>query len=171
MKTLLLLGLILGTVCSGQEIIRKKAVLILPDEIECPRGGARYLTGHIGIRWDEQEPVELNVWRNSSGKNGTAAHYRLKVELTVYDEAGSELQRQFFVSIPPIPDGTTTLRPGEYRKFPFFLWNGQVVFPRPGNYCAVVTFYEAWTGKKNVQFTTNRRWFKVVDADPKKPDA
>lgn len=54
------------------------------------------------------------------------------------------------------------------REWVFYVWNGSVVFPHAGDYYAVATFDSAWTGETNVVFTTNKRWFKVVEAAPKK---
>lgn len=163
MKSFYLLGLLACAVYSAEGIREKKAVLILPDQIECKSGSGRYLSGEIGIRWDENEPLELNTWRRSDSKGGPSSA-KVMVDIRVYDEGGKEMDRQFFVSIPPIPDGRLVMRKGEYRRLGFFLWNGRIVFPKPGNYSAVVTLREAWSGKTNVSFVSNRRWFRVVEA-------
>ena len=170
MKFLFAFGLLLILPGLGQELLRKPAVLILPDQIECKSGSGRYLTGEIAIRWDGRDPLTINIWNRRDPEKGGAPLDQVMVDLKVFDESGKELDREFFMSIPPMPDGNAVINPGEYKKLRFFLWNGQVVFPRPGDYCAVVTLQEAWTGKTNVVFTTNKRWFKVIEPMGKKGD-
>jgi hypothetical protein len=118
----------------------------------------------MAFRWDESEPVDISVWRDPVLGNED----RLLVRISVFDEDGREMEQQYFVSIPPMPDGTVRVGKAEYRKFRVFVWNGAVVFPRTGNYYAVATFDDAWIGKLNVQFTTPKRWFRVVES-PSKP--
>ena len=162
-SSVLWLGLLLPTICLAEGKFHKAAVLILPDKIECVSGVTHYLSAEIGFRWEENEPLKINFWRNpKSGKSD-----QLLGDLEVFDEKGRKLERQFFVSIPPMPDGEIVIKRGEYRQLGFFIWNGGVIFPRPGNYYAVATFDSAWTGEVNVVFTTNKRWFKVVEALPK----
>jgi hypothetical protein len=157
------LGFLLPAICLGEGILHKTAVLVLPDQIECRSGVAYYLSGEIGLRWDGTDPLKINVWRNSkSGKPD-----QLLCDLDVFDEAGRKVEQQFFVSIPPMPEGEMVIERDKYKQLRFFIWNGGAVFPRPGNYCAIATFDSAWTGKTNVVFTTNKRWFKVVEAPPK----
>ena len=164
MKSTLWLCLLLPTICFGEGILHKTAVLILPDEIECRSGSGQFLSAEMGFRWDETAPLKINVWWNSkSGKSD-----ELLGDIEVFDEGGRKLDRQFFVSIPPMPSGELIINRGEYKRFGVFVWNGSVVFPRPGNYYAIATFDSAWTGKTNVVFTTNKRWFKVIEAPPKK---
>lgn len=153
--------------CLGVERLDKAAVLILPEHIECKIGSGHYLAGEIGFRWDGSEALKIHVWKDPDAEKNPKEPRHVMGALRVFDETGKELDRLFFVSIPPIPDGEAVIKSGEYRQFGFFSWNGSVVFPRPGNYYAVATFGDAWTGEKNVVFTTSKRWFKVVEAPPK----
>jgi hypothetical protein len=162
--SLCLLCLFLAKSGCGADQLRKAAVLILPDSIECRIGAARSLSGEIAIRWDESEPVKISLWRDFELGKGD----RLLARISVFDEDGREMEQQYFVSIPPMPDGTVIVGKAEYRKFRVFVWNGAVVFPRPGNYYAIATFEDAWMGELNVQFTTPKRWFRVVES-PSKP--
>ena len=148
--------------------MHKTAVLILPDQVECKSGTGYSLSGEIGFRWDGPEPLKINVWQNPKSRKASDATNHLLGDLVVFDELGRKLEQLIFMSIPPIPDGERIINRGEYRRFGFFIWNGSVVFPRPWNYYAVATFAEAWAGKTNVVFTTSKRWFKVVEAPPKK---
>lgn len=162
------LCLLLPPLCFGASILHKTAVLILPDQVECKSGSGHYLSGEIAFRWDGPDPLRINVWRDPNSEKETDEPNHLLGRLEVFDETGKELERQFFVSIPPMPDGEQVIKRGEYRRLGFFIWNGSVVFPHPGNYYAIATFHDAWTGKTNVVFTTSKRWFKVVEAPPKK---
>ncbi|MBI2813469.1 MAG: hypothetical protein HYX71_04240 [Opitutae bacterium] len=156
--------MLLPTFCFGSGVLRKPAVLIMPDLVEFRAGSVYLLRAEIGFRWDEQEPLKINVWqREKSGKREW-----LLGDVQIFDENGRELERQFFMSIPPMPDGEVVIYPGEYKRLGFFVWNGSVIFPRSGNYYVIATFNDAWMGKKNVIFTTSKRWFKVVEAPPKK---
>ena len=157
------LCVLLPTICFGGGVLRKPAVLIMADLVEYRTGSGYLLRAEMGFRWDEQESLKINVWqREKSGKQDW-----LLGDVQIFDEDGRELERQFFVSIPPMPDGETVIHSGEYRRLGFFVWNGSVIFPRPGNYYAIATFNDAWMGKKNVIFTTSKHWFKVIEAPPK----
>ncbi len=63
-----------------------------------------------------------------------------------------------------MPDGEMVINRGEYKRLGLFIWNGGAVFPGPGNYYAIATFSDAWTGDTNVMFTTGKRQFKAVEA-------
>jgi hypothetical protein len=169
-KNLALLGLyvLFSTLCLCADVLHKTAVLILPEQVECKLGSGYFLSGEMGIRWDESDPLTISVWRDPKSAIETDEPNYLPCDLEVFDEAGKKLERRFFVSIPPMPEGVQVIKRGEYRRLGFFIWNGSVVFPRPGNYYAIATFRDAWTGTTNVVFTTTRRWFKVAEAPPKK---
>lgn len=148
----------------GGDALRKRAVLNIPEPIEYRTGKSYLLTAKIGIRWDEPAELNIKVWRDEK----TGRTDRLLGEIEVFDETGNKLNREFFVSIPPMPDGEISLRPGEFREFVFFVWNGSVTFPRPGNYYVIATYRDAFVGKTNVIFTTSKCWFKVGEATSKK---
>ena len=122
----------------------------------------------MAFRWDEPNPLKIWVWRDPESKKESDTPNHLQGDLEVFDETGEKLEQHFFVSMPPPPDSEIVINGGEYRRFGFFIWNGSVVFPRPGTYYAVATFRHAWTGKINVVFTTSKRWFIVGEAPPKK---
>ena len=88
------------------------------------------------------QTTKNNVWRNP--KSGKAD--RLLGDIEIFDEKGRKLEQQFFVSLPPMPDGEIVINRGEYKRFVLFIWNGGSVFPGPGNYYAIATFSDAWTG-------------------------
>jgi hypothetical protein len=158
-----LICLLLVNLCFGVDQLHKGAVLMLPESIECELGTGYYLSGEIGLRWDGAQPLKMSVWKNSKA-DGVE---RLMASLAVFDETGREVDQQFFVSLPPMPTGEVIVGSGERRQFQFFVWNGAIMFRRPGNYYAIATFSDAWTHETNVQFTTSKRWFKVVEAPPK----
>lgn len=162
-KALLVFWILLPVFLFGTDEVHKPAVLIMPERIEYPTGSGYLLTGRIRLRWDENNTLKINVWRDKK----TGKLDQLLREIEVFDEDGKKLNRQFFVSIPPIPDGELSLNQGEYKEFGFFVWNGSVVFPRPGNYYVVATYHDAFVGKTNVVFTTSKCWFRVVEVPPK----
>jgi len=166
MKSRLLIFSLMVTLCFGEDVLHKTAVLILPPQIECKSGDSRYMSGEIGFRWDGADPLKMDVW--SRGKPSKAN--QLLGDIEVFDEDGKKLERQFFVSMPPMSDGEMVIKSGEYKQLGIFVWNGAATFPHPGNYYAIATFESAWTGKTNVIFTTGKRWFKVVEALPKRSD-
>ena len=157
------LCLLLPTICLGKDEINRAAVLIFPDQVEYTSGSSHYLSAEIGFRWDETKPLRINVWRNP--KSGKAD--RILGDIEIFDEKERKLEQQFFVSLPPMPDGEMVINRGEYKRLVLFIWNGGAVFPGPGNYYAIATFSDAWTGDTNVIFTTRKWWFKAVEAPPK----
>jgi hypothetical protein len=164
MKPFLWLGLLLPVIVFSAESMKKRAVLFLPDQIECRSGEAARLTGEIGFRWDEDEPLYLSLWANSkSGKSDLVFG-----SLTVFDEKGRELSQVIHVTLPPSPDDGIVVKKGEVKRFGLYELFPAVIFPRPGNYYAVASFSYGISGKKSVDFTTNKRWFKVVEASPDK---
>ena len=169
MKPMLLwFSLLLPVICVGSDILHKRAVLILPDQIECTLGRSYYLSGKIGFHWDETDPLKIDAWHSPDSKHEAGKPDHLRGILAVCDEDGKELELHYFVSIPSPPDGEEIIFSGERRQFGFFIWNGGVAFSRPGNYYAIATFSSARSGKTQVVFTTSKRWFKVVEAPPKK---
>lgn len=121
------------------------------------------MSGEIGFRWDGEEPLKISVWEDKK----TGKPDQLLIDIEIFDEHGRLLEQQLFVSIPPMPSGEAIIARGEYRQFGAFVWNGSVQFLQSGNYYAIAVFNSAWTGKTNVVFTTNKRWFRVIEAPAK----
>ena len=153
---------LLPTVNSGAEELRKLAVLFLPDQIECRSGDGARLEGEIGFRWDENEPLYLGLWSNSkTGRNDVLG------DIKVFDEKGRELDKVLYVTLPRVPDGEIVVNKGDMKRFGIYQMYSTVIFLRPGNYYGVASFSYAASGKRSVSFTTNKRWFRVVEAAPK----
>lgn len=156
--TTLLFFSLLGGICHGSDVMQKPAVLFMPEQIEVSTRSGYLLKAEMGFRWDETEPVKINVW--NTRKNGEEK--QLLGDVEIFDEQGKRLEQSFFMSIPPIPDDVVTIHKGEYKRFGFFVWNGAVTFPRSGNYYVMASFGWAQAGGTNVVFTAPKRWFKVI---------
>ena len=72
MKTTKWLWLLLPVIAMSAEELKKTAVLYLPDQVECRSGDGARVPAEIGIRWDENEPLQLSLFRNpkAGGKDG-----------------------------------------------------------------------------------------------------
>lgn len=167
MKIVLLCFLFLG-VLTGAKELKKSGVLYLPDTIECRSGTGVNLDAEIAFRWDEDEPLYLGIFSNpKTGKNDMVLG-----SLTVFDENQHELETVIFVTLPPIPNGEVVVKKGELKRFGLYRLYSTIIFPRPGNYYAIANTDYGMTeqpeGKKTVTFTTSKRWFKVIEALPKK---
>ena len=147
----------------GAEVLNKKAVLILPDYVECESGSGVSLPAEISFRWDEEEPLRFSIWRLGKTENEES----VLCSLAIYDEKGRELSYAAYMSLPPAPSDEGLLRKGMVKRIKAFSSGGYYIFPGAGNYYAIGTFPFAWAGNANVIFTTSRRWFKVIEAPPK----
>jgi hypothetical protein len=164
MKATIWLWLLLPVIATQAGELKKTAVLFLPDQIERESGGGAAMQAEIGFRWDEKEPLQLGLFRDlkNSGK------YRVLGGITVFDEKDHELDKAIFMTLPPFPDTEITITKGEVKRFELEELYSTVLFPRPGNYYAVASIHYGISGGKTVSFTTNKRWFRVVEAPDKK---
>jgi hypothetical protein len=164
MKPLLWLGLLLPVVAFSAESMKKRAVLFLPDQIECKSGDGASLSGEVGFRWDEDTPLYLSLWANPK----TGRSDRVFGSLAVFDENGRELNKAIYVTLPLSPDDQIVVKKGDVMRFGLYEMYSTAIFQKPGNYYAVAHFSYGISGMRSVDFTTNKRWFKVVEAPPKK---
>lgn len=164
MKSTIWLFLWLSVIATRAEELNKPAVLFLPDQIECRSGDGTSLVGEVGLRWDEDSPLYLFLWSNPK----TGINDRVFGSISVFDEKGRELNKVMYVTLPLIPDTEIMVSKGEKRRFGIYEMYSTVVFPRPGYYYAIAHISYGRADKKSVTFTTNKRWFKVAEAPPKK---
>lgn len=143
----------------GAQALEKPAVLTLPKVIEFEKGGGVYLYGTFRFRWDGASPLTIPVWNNpKTDKTGS-----LLVEIIVFDESDREIDRQFFVSMPPVWTEERALMPNKVGEFDCFMWNGGFVFPKAGNYYAIATFDYSHSSGREVIFRSSKTWFKAVE--------
>jgi hypothetical protein len=164
MRAIFWLGLLLPALGWTAEGIKRKAILFLPDRVECQSGAGTTLAGEVGFRWDEEEPLYLHLWSNAI----TGKLDQVFGAIMVFDENGRELDKLMHVTVPLTPDGGLLVKKGEVKRFKIYQLYSTVVFPRPGNYYAIATVSYALAGDKDVEFRTNKRWFKVIEALPKR---
>src|SRR5882724_2669650 len=103
MKKLFWLGFVLPGAIFGVETLQKKTVLFLPEQIECRSGEGASLSAEVGLRWDEEEPLHLDIW--SKSKPGKLDE--VFGDITVLDEEGRELRHVIYVTMPLAPDKQT----------------------------------------------------------------
>jgi len=164
MKAKIWLWLLFPVMALKADELKKTAVLLLPDQIECKSGGGASLNGEIELRWDENEPLRVELWWNSkTGKND-----KVGGSIRVYDEKGRELEKVIYVTMPLTPSGETLVNKGEVKRFGIYEMYSTVGFPRPGDYYAIATIDSAWFRKTNIVLTSGKRWFKIVETLPKK---
>jgi hypothetical protein len=146
-------------VACGAQALDKPAVLTLPKAVEFEKGGSVYLSGTFRFRWEGAAALTIPVWKNpKTGKTGS-----LLVEIVVFDESDREVDRQFFVSMPPMPADEQSLLPNKVGEFDCFMWNGGFVFPKAGNYYAIATFDYSHSAGGEVIFRSSKTWFKAVE--------
>ena len=150
----LLLAVLFGNVDLAADEIRRPAILVLPASVSM---GDR-LTGFVEFRWNDDNPVILDTWT-------IHGELCMLTFLSIYDESGKEVQWITPVSLPMMPNGMKVANRNDVIKLGLYTV-GWVKFGHPGHYYGIATFSWAKSAGATVKFTTQKRWFDVIDAKP-----